>query len=49
MVVTTTNQRALLQLDPRADPIEIIGKPYDLALVVAAARRALQESLDQEQ
>jgi DNA-binding NtrC family response regulator len=40
IVVTTTNQRAMEQVEPRVDLLEIIGKPYDLALVVAAVRRA---------
>jgi DNA-binding NtrC family response regulator len=43
IVVTTTNQRVMAQLEPRAEFLEIIGKPYDLALVVAAVVRAAGE------
>ncbi|MEO5894801.1 MAG: hypothetical protein ABIS06_03785 [Vicinamibacterales bacterium] len=42
IVVTTTNQRAMEQVEPRAELLEIIGKPYDLALVVAAVGRAVR-------
>lgn len=41
IVVTTTNQRAMEQVEPRVELLEIIGKPYDLALVVAAVHRAV--------
>ena len=40
IVVTTTNQRVMEQIEPRTEFLEIIGKPYDLALVVAAVSRA---------
>ena len=39
-VVTTTNQRALESIVGQTDTVEIIGKPYDLQLVVHAVRRA---------
>ena len=40
-VVTTTNKRALDELVGPTDSIEMIGKPDDLAEVVAAVRQAL--------
>ena len=39
-VVTTTNQRALENLVGPTGACEIIGKPYDLRVVVAAVQRA---------
>jgi CheY-like chemotaxis protein len=39
-VVTTTNQRALESMVGPSDTVEIVGKPYDLSLVVDAVRRA---------
>jgi DNA-binding NarL/FixJ family response regulator len=44
VVVTTTNKRALDQLlGERTDAIEIIGKPYDLDVVVKAVEAAATE------
>lgn len=40
LVVTTTNKSALDRLVGRNDAIEIIGKPYDLSMVLHAVRRA---------
>jgi DNA-binding NtrC family response regulator len=42
-VVTTTNKRALESIVGPTAAIEIIGKPYDLDLVIAAVWRALGE------
>ena len=39
-VITTTNQRALDSIVGTSDAIEIIGKPYDLKVLVEAVRRA---------
>ena len=41
-VVTTTNQRALESLVGPSDTVEIVGKPYDLRMVVEAVRRAAE-------
>ena len=40
-VVTTTNKRALDELVGPTNTIEIIGKPFDIDIVVDAARRGL--------
>lgn len=40
LVVTTTNKGALDRLVGPNDAIEIIGKPYDMSLVLHAVRRA---------
>jgi CheY-like chemotaxis protein len=42
-VITTTNKPALDKLVGETEALEIIGKPYDLQLVVDAVRRALGE------
>jgi CheY-like chemotaxis protein len=41
-VVTTTNQRALESIVGPSNTVEIIGKPYDLRMVVEAVRRAFE-------
>ena len=43
-VITTTNKPALDGLIGPNEALEIIGKPYDLNLVVAAVRAALDRS-----
>ncbi len=40
-VLTTTNKRALDEIVGPTCAIEIIGKPYDIAQVTGAVRRAL--------
>jgi CheY-like chemotaxis protein len=40
-ILTTTNKPALDKLVGETEAIEVIGKPYDLARVVAAVRVAL--------
>lgn len=40
-VLTTTNKRVLESLVGPTPAFEILGKPYDLDLIVAAVRRAL--------
>lgn len=42
-ILTTTNLRALEELVGVSDAYELIGKPYDLDLVVAAVRAALNK------
>jgi DNA-binding NtrC family response regulator len=42
-VVTTTNQRALVEAVGEAAAIELLGKPYDVNQVVQAVRRALEQ------
>ena len=48
MVLTTTNKRALDQLVGPTNAIEIIGKPYDLELVVKAVKKAAGVSPEPE-
>jgi CheY-like chemotaxis protein len=40
-VLTTTNRDVLLKVCGECDPIEIIGKPYDLEAVTKAVQEAL--------
>jgi DNA-binding NarL/FixJ family response regulator len=40
-VVTTTNKRALTEWVGSADALEIVGKPYDLDVLLDAVRRAM--------
>jgi CheY-like chemotaxis protein len=44
-VVTTTNIRHVQQLAGRQEGHEIVGKPYDLDVIVGAVRQAGAESL----
>ena len=41
VVLTTTNKARLEQLVGPTDAFEIVGKPYDLDLIVAAVKKAL--------
>lgn len=43
VIVTTTNKRVLEQLVGETNAIEILGKPYDLELVIAAVERAIEQ------
>lgn len=40
-VVTTTNKRALDELVGRTPAFELVGKPFDIDLIVGAVRRAM--------
>jgi DNA-binding response OmpR family regulator len=42
VVVTTTNKRRLEELVGATDAIEIVGKPYDLNVIVAAVIKSLE-------
>jgi CheY-like chemotaxis protein len=44
VVVTTTNKRRLEELVGPTDAIEIVGKPYDLNVIVGAVKKALGAS-----
>ena len=43
-VLTTTNKRVLDQLVGETNTLELVGKPYDLAILLATVQRALMAS-----